>query len=123
LPHILITLTLLKGISKGSIGVITDILDRRLFQQYLVDAAATIDQNRLAWLQNNQRDIRADLYRGIDDHRCGWGPGRRIILPSSHTGSQRNMHAAYMDAMAIIGRFRKPHLFLTMTANPAIRRD
>jgi helitron helicase-like protein len=99
---------------------------RRLFQQYLVDAAATIDQNRLAWVYNNQRKIRADLYSGLDDALAATdvdgdrrAPGRRIILPSSHTGIQRNMRAAYMDAMAITGRFRKPHLFLTMTANPS----
>jgi helitron helicase-like protein len=47
------------------------------------------------------------------------GPmGRRIVLPSSHSGSERSMRAAYMDAMAITGRFRKPHLFITKTANP-----
>jgi len=43
--------------------------------------------------------------------------GRRIILPSSHVGSERAMRAAFMDAMAITGRFKKPHLFITLTSN------
>jgi hypothetical protein len=97
---------------------------RRLFQQYVVDAAATIEQNRLAWINNNQRRIRADLYRGLEDGLslgAGEAPevvGRRVVLPSSHTGSARAMRAAFMDAMAVTGRFKKPHLFVTMTTNP-----
>jgi Helitron helicase-like domain at N-terminus len=34
----------------------------RLFQQYVVDAAATIEQNRLTWYR-----IRADMYKGLED--------------------------------------------------------
>jgi hypothetical protein len=96
---------------------------QRLFQQYVVDAAATYDQNRLNWVYHNQSTIRADQYQGLADafDATDGNPtalGRTLIIPSSHTGSQRSMHAAYMDAMAITGHFRKPHLFLTMTANP-----
>jgi hypothetical protein len=96
---------------------------QRLFQQYVVDAAATYDQNRLNWVYHNQSTIRADQYQGLADafDATDGDPtamGRTLILPSSHTGSQRSMHAAYMDAMAITGHFGKPHLFLTMTANP-----
>jgi Helitron helicase-like domain at N-terminus len=101
---------------------------QRLFQQYLVDAAATIDQNHLTWIRNNQKKIRADLYQALEDAMAAAGDatdrpdgpmGRRIVLPSSHSGSERSMRAAYMDAMAITGRFRKPHLFITKTANPS----
>ena len=43
--------------------------------------------------------------------------GRRIALPPSHSDSERSMRAVYVDAMAITGRFRKPHLFVTKAAN------
>jgi hypothetical protein len=109
---------------------------KRLFQQYVVDAFACVDQNRLAWIRNNQNKIRADLYQGLADTLAASdishpnpetnagtnaetpAPGRRIVLPSSHVSSERFMRSAYHDAMAIAGHYRKPHEFITMTANP-----
>jgi Helitron helicase-like domain at N-terminus len=97
----------------------------RLFQQYVVDAFACVDQNHLSWIRTNQHKIRADLYQGLQDALAASDTdeqapvlGRRVVLPSSHTCSERFMHAAYQDAMAIAGRFRQPHLFITKTANP-----
>jgi len=43
----------------------------RLFQQYVVDAWANIDQAVLKWIFHNQSDIRADLYSGSGD-TAGW---------------------------------------------------
>ncbi|KAK9160726.1 hypothetical protein Syun_007067 [Stephania yunnanensis] len=43
--------------------------------------------------------------------------GRRIILPSSYTGSPRDMYNRYQDAMAIVRRYGKPDLFITITCN------
>lgn len=44
--------------------------------------------------------------------------GRRTILPSSFVGSPRDMHQRYQDAMALVQKFGKPDIFLTMTCNP-----
>ena len=44
--------------------------------------------------------------------------GTRIILPSTHAGSSRHMYQLFQDSMAICRRYRKPDIFLTMTANP-----
>ncbi|KXN86259.1 hypothetical protein AN958_10312, partial [Leucoagaricus sp. SymC.cos] len=44
--------------------------------------------------------------------------GKRVILPSSHIGSDRHMHQLFQDSMAICRANRKPDLFVTMTANP-----
>ena len=44
--------------------------------------------------------------------------GRRVILPSSHTGGDRFMQQLYQDSMAIVRFLGKPSLFLTFTANP-----
>ena len=45
--------------------------------------------------------------------------GNRIILPSSFVGSQRYMEQLYFDGMTICGHVGFPHLFLTLTCNPA----
>lgn len=93
----------------------------RLFQQYAVDCYARIEQERIGFLRFNQKRIRADFYQGIEDRILSNGEGRigkRIILPSSHIGSPRNMQGNYLDAMAIVRAFGKPDLFVTMTCNP-----
>ena len=43
--------------------------------------------------------------------------GKRIILPSSHTGSPRYMIQNYQDAMAICRQYGNPDLFITFTCN------
>ncbi|KAL3820238.1 hypothetical protein ACJIZ3_006143 [Penstemon smallii] len=45
--------------------------------------------------------------------------GQRIVLPSSFIGGPRDMRKKYVNAMALVQRFGKPDLFLTMTCNPA----
>lgn len=95
----------------------------RLFQQYIVDAFASCESPRLNWIRNHQRDIRADVYNGIqdtlyrEDVELG-DTGRRSILPPTHTGSPRFMQRIYQDSMALVRHFGKPNLFITFTANP-----
>ena len=95
----------------------------RLFQQYVVDAWANIDQAVLKWIFHNQSDIRADLYSGSGDTAAisdatSDQVGKRIILPSSYIGSDRFMQAIFQDSMAIVGHYGRPSLFITFTANP-----
>ncbi|XP_004301743.1 PREDICTED: uncharacterized protein LOC101302173 [Fragaria vesca subsp. vesca] len=95
----------------------------RLFQQYLVDAYATVEENRLDYIRKNQdkfriekkMDIFAAASSGITESR---DVGQRIILPSSHTGSPRDMINNYQDAMAICRQYGNPDLFITFTCNP-----
>ncbi|XP_022849873.1 uncharacterized protein LOC111371960 [Olea europaea var. sylvestris] len=44
--------------------------------------------------------------------------GKRIILPSSFTVGPRDMNKRYMDGMALVQKFGKPDIFLTITCNP-----
>ena len=44
--------------------------------------------------------------------------GKRIVMPSSFIGGPRDMRHRYMDAMALVWRFGKSDIFLTMTCNP-----
>ncbi|KAG0610723.1 hypothetical protein M758_7G086700 [Ceratodon purpureus] len=98
----------------------------KLFLQFIVDAWAATEQNRLNYIRMNQSDLRADLYQGLADALQDDGErnmnlenlGRRIILPSSHIGSARNMFELFQDSMAITRFFQHPDVFGTMTANP-----
>ena len=44
--------------------------------------------------------------------------GNKIILPPTITGSPRFYVEKYQDAMAIVRKFGKPTIFITMTCNP-----
>jgi len=92
----------------------------RLFQQYVVDACAKIEQQRLNFIRFNQNNLRSDLYSGVADAVLANDAdraGRRIVLPASFTGGARYMHRLFQDAMAIVRRYGKPHLFVTFTCN------
>ena len=61
-----------------------DIIHRcgRLFQQYIVDACAKIQQSRLNYIRFNQNNLRSDIYNGVlanDGDRAG----RRIVGPTT----------------------------------------
>ncbi|RXK40560.1 hypothetical protein M231_02212 [Tremella mesenterica] len=93
-----------------------------LFQEWVVDAYAVVEQKQLRWLRNNQAELRMESYNnlrlaiedGINTSRIGI----RTILPASHVGSPRYMYQTYQDCMAIVRFHGKPTLFLTMTSNP-----
>ena len=108
-------------------GVYSTLLrGRSLFQRYLVDMFAAIDQNRLQYHFYHQSDLRACLYSGLMD-ATGFGDddvdlgnlGQRYVLPSSYIGGPRHMQQRYQDAMAIARYFRRVDIFLTVTCNPA----
>lgn len=96
----------------------------RLFQQYVADAWASCDLNKLDWLRTNQATIRADLYNGLadslqrDDNASAATMGKRFILPSLYTGGDRYMQQLYQDSMALVRHFGRQDLFITFTANP-----
>lgn len=84
-----------------------------------------IESIRLAfYLQpSTQVLIRADLYQGLVDSVVAGETracmtGKRIVLPSKFIGGPRDMRRRYLDAMALVQRFGKPDLFITMTCNP-----
>ena len=99
-------------------------LQGRVLHQYIVDMFAKVEWQRLKYLQNNQATIRADFYQGVVDALAldatidAAQVGRRVVLPSTYTGSPRFMHQLYQDAMAIVRNYGKPDLFITFTCNP-----
>lgn len=97
-------------------------LGGRLWQQFVVDAFAAVEQYRLDWIRTHQSTIRSDLYRSIRDsiRRGDTEPGnigKSVILPATHTGSQRYMNQYFKDSLAICRTIGHPSLFLTMTCN------
>ena len=100
----------------------------KLFQQYLVDAYCKVEAGRLCYHALNQSKLRADSYQGLLDHvrnqadERNLPAGKMVILPSSFNGSPRNMHQNFQDAMALVSKFGRPSLFITMTSNPKSER-
>ncbi|KAI8532314.1 hypothetical protein RHMOL_Rhmol11G0204200 [Rhododendron molle] len=94
----------------------------KLFQEFLVDAWAATEQNRLTYYKLNQARLRTSLYHDLTDiGPDGLEPdqiGQRMILPSSFTGGPRHMFEIFQDSMAITRYNHHPDIFLTMTANP-----
>ncbi|KAL6573294.1 hypothetical protein OROHE_001753 [Orobanche hederae] len=95
----------------------------RLFQQYLVDAYTAVEEQRLKWNRHNQDALRVDLYHNVYDavtrgDTDAAAIGKRIVLPSSFTGSPRYMMQNYQDAMALCRAYGNPDLFITFTSNP-----
>ncbi|CAG8811364.1 23626_t:CDS:1, partial [Cetraspora pellucida] len=70
----------------------------KLLQEFMVDAWAVTEQNRLRFLCINQGVLRADIYQGLMDAIGAIANteinlanlGRHIILPLSHIGSARH---------------------------------
>jgi hypothetical protein len=44
--------------------------------------------------------------------------GKRTVLSLSFIGGPRDMRRRYIDDMALVQKFGKPDIFLTMTCNP-----
>ncbi|XP_024186018.2 uncharacterized protein LOC112190772 [Rosa chinensis] len=95
----------------------------RLLQQYVVDNYVKIESQKLRWLRSNQDTIRKEFYQGLQDsfiagENNAGNVGHRTILPSSFVGSPRDMYQRYQDAMALVQKYGRPDLFITMTCNP-----
>ena len=95
----------------------------RLYQQYLVDAFAAVEEQRLKWTRKNQDTLRVDLYHNLCDavtrgDTNAAAIGKRIVLPRTFVGGPRYMMQNYQDAMAICRTYGNPDLFITFTANP-----
>jgi hypothetical protein len=92
-------------------------LGGKLYQYYLVDAYVKVEQDRLDWVRMNQKTLKAESYKVLNDYirttadEEGKKVGKTFILPSSFKGSPRHCQQGYQDAMALVRRFGKPSLF------------
>ncbi|XP_075478977.1 uncharacterized protein LOC142519842 [Primulina tabacum] len=91
--------------------------------QFVVDMYIKLETMRLDYYRRHQSEIRSDLYRGVVDSVAngesrGSEVEQRVVLPASFIGGQRDMRRRYLDAIALVQKFGKPDLFITMTCNP-----
>ncbi|KAH9076748.1 hypothetical protein Ae201684P_010682 [Aphanomyces euteiches] len=93
-----------------------------LLQMFAVDNFAKVENQRLGFLRDQTNNLRSDTYRAVHDavsHDVDVNSiGKRIVLPSSYTGGPRYMRQRYLDAMAIVRKYGRPDLFITVTCNP-----
>ena len=96
---------------------------RRLCQQFIVDAYTMIESERMRYIKNQNKDLRSENYARLaklaEDENSGVKlRGKKVVLPSSFTGSPRYMMQNYLDAMTICKAYGYPDLFITFTCNP-----
>jgi hypothetical protein len=96
---------------------------KRLYQEWVVDQYSKVEGQRLRWVHLNQTTLRADQYKGMVDAMQQDGVnstnfGRMVVLPTTFVGSPCHMNQLYQDSMALVRKFGKPDLFITMTSNP-----
>ena len=82
-----------------------------------------IEAERLNLIRFNQPQLRADLYKNMNNalnrgEKEASATGKRIILPSSFTGGPRYMSENRKDAFGICRWAGYPSLFITITCNP-----
>ncbi|XP_078280432.1 uncharacterized protein LOC144607444 [Rhinoraja longicauda] len=94
----------------------------RLFQQYVVDMAAKIENDRLNYIRLNQASLRSTTYKGLtdtlNDNDDLDNIGKRIILSSTFVGGPRYMMERCQDAMMYVRKYGTASFFITMTCNP-----
>ena len=110
----------------------------RLLQQFLCEAAYTMEAERLSFLRYNQSKLRATNHtrllellgdaamarneakawtEGFTDSSTG-SIGRLVVLPASYIGGDRYMRLKMYDIISISNSIGHPDVFLTMTCNP-----
>ncbi|KAL4105056.1 hypothetical protein QTP88_020331 [Uroleucon formosanum] len=96
---------------------------RSLFSQFLVDMYAKIETERLNFIRNHQKPLRAENYIHLKD-AVGRNDvyaidiGQMVVLPSSFTGGPFYMHEPTQDAMTYVRVHGRSNLFITFTCNP-----
>lgn len=78
---------------------------------------------RLNYYKIQQSHIKSELYEKIVDNVRAWEiRGNKVsigsVLPTSFIRGYRDMCKIYLDAMALVQRYSKSDLFITMICNP-----
>ena len=106
----------------------------RLFQEWILNAWITCEHQRLTFQRHNQKTLRADSYKNLQQavaerrraqstpsdslyHNERENATGRVILASSFQNSPRWYQSKFQDAMAIVRHMHKPDLFITVTCN------
>ena len=128
-----------KGFPYERKGDFNTILRRgRLLQQFLCEAAYTMEAERLSFLRYNQSKLRAANHTRLlellgdaamsRNEAKAWTEGftasstgsigRLVVRPASYIGGDRYMPLKMHDIISISNSIGHPDVFLTMTCNP-----
>lgn len=94
----------------------------RLFQQFVIAMYIKLENTRLEYYRLEQPYFRREILRGIVDsimagESRGAKVGQRVVIPASFVGGPRDMRCRCMNVVALVQRFEKLDLFITMTCN------
>jgi len=96
-------------------------LSGKLFLQWVVDLYVRVEAERLNYIRHHPVELRCDMYANICDfvqneaEQLSLQIGRMVVLPSSFSGSPRNMNERYQDAMSIVYHLGKPDIYLLLS--------
>ena len=99
------------------------IYGKRLFHLWVTNQWAKIQQEKLNFVLDHQKEFRAESYeivkRARKKNKNLNQLGRKVnIIPKEYTESPRYYRTKYQNALAILRQFgSKPDLFITFTAN------
>jgi len=97
------------------------VLDYYYYDSWLTHTK--IESSRLDYVHNHQKEIRANFYQGLLDS-LDPGEGRvevaikQTVMPSSFIRGPHDIGVGIWMAMALVCRFGKIDILLTMTCNP-----
>ncbi|XP_073152512.1 uncharacterized protein [Henckelia pumila] len=82
-----------------------------------------VESGRLTYVRMHKKQLRCEMHKGLHDallrdETNASTQRKRIILPSSFTGSARYIIQNYQDAKALCKWAGYPDLFITFTCNP-----
>jgi hypothetical protein len=88
----------------------------------------SIDESRLQYIIQNQKNLRMESIQGISDivtrgHTNGNEIGRRVILPASYVGGRRYMFQNYHDGLTIYRVYGPPDFFCHIYLQSKLVRD
>ena len=97
-----------------------DQADVTALEQFIVDACAKIESERLQFLGREQNHLRADNYKGfretiVNQDGDPRNVGQKVISPATFCGGPRYMFERQQDAIVYDGKFVQPDLFISVT--------
>ena len=87
----------------------------RIAQEWACGSMSRLEEERLSFAENSRLQQRLATDRSIRNSSNSENPGK--ILPASHPGSPAKRKSDTEDALAIVNRKGRPHLFITVTMN------
>lgn len=90
-------------------------LNSRIAQEWVCDSLSRMEEERLNFVENGPLQRRLASDRSIRDSVPSEQPGK--LLPASHPGSPAKRKSDTEDALSIVNRRGRPHLFITVTFN------